>query len=476
MPSEVVRVVINEMTTQCLTQGDIKVEEDDTATAFEISEAKNNGELANYAGIDEADMLDDDCDDDLEDDYDYDYDNDNDQDDAYDEDLEPNSISPKMLDTMSVRDFNNMKLAHYGETEYIQKTMVCKGVSWRHGKFPCPHNAQLSIDNAILYERVLKHKSSTTLALRLQNRCHDCCKTGNRLGRWRSLSKISADGVLLCSWAKCIEPRWDLKVRCEKHHMKHREWRPSDSKSKTSGWQDRVNNPNRRNSNQPGSSITTYQEMHDFLASRHIKLPKEFQGLKNYLTGSRDGICRYFYVDTECDRVAGLLFEIAIYRADGTLLLDTKINHNCTHCQILCKSSRKGKGFATWVYGITQKSIDTVTEGITMTELTSKLKEIGINHNSIMIEWSTNYFDFHAVTSSLEHNEEGASKFLPSKDHWIRAPIHLWQTLVPGSPSYSLELLFAKVFPDEYIGQHHTAKVDTNKLMRMVEKAIYIFE
>lgn len=106
------------------------------------------------------------------------------------------------------------------------------------------------------------------------------------------------------------------------------------------------------------------------------------------------------------------------------------------------------------------------TPGSTQVQIGRMLEEIGITPKPIIVEWSTNWADYPTTSQALS----AVTKSLPPKENGLRA-IPMWHRVVPGFVTFALQLALDLFFPKEAktLSNHHRVKVDTYKLLKMVQ-------
>jgi hypothetical protein len=206
--------------------------------------------------------------------------------------------------------------------------------------------------------------------------------------------------------------------------------------------------------------------------SKTFPLPPVWTQVKKQLEnqGHNNNI---FFVDCEFRRSANgrIPFEIAIRNYAGELVLDTLIDYKAEISDL--QKYQQTHSLRNKLGKLYSDSEDGKTTGITIEELANKFQEIGINKDSILIEWSTQWCDWQSLYNAFElHSAGSAALFLPPKEYVLRGITDIWKVIMPGCPSFALDVLYDKVFPDDVGTPHHGAGWDTRKLYRIVVKAL----
>jgi len=201
--------------------------------------------------------------------------------------------------------------------------------------------------------------------------------------------------------------------------------------------------------------------MAECLESKVFDIPPGWETVAKQIVAVRPDN-KVFFVDVEFFTDSRII-EIAILDADGHCVLHTNVSYHETVSE-LAKSPQEVYS-ARRIYGGEQ------TNGMTLPELAAELLKLGITKDSIIVEWSTNNCDYRAIHQAFQDYPD-VMAILPPKHRWMRALTSLWKVLLPGCPSFALDLLHDVVFPEDTGNLHHFAKVDAQKLYKMVRKAL----
>ncbi|KAH8687173.1 hypothetical protein BGZ60DRAFT_393010 [Tricladium varicosporioides] len=290
---------------------------------------------------------------------------------------------------------------------------------------------------------------------------------------WVRHSKINEDGILLCTETlACEGERFPGLYSCAQHALDKRSRCLRSRPSKSERWQARLENRNRLNFSKKGSHIKDSKDMAEYLQKSTTKLPPKWFSTRAALSGCETTQPVYF-VDCESDGCGNLL-EIAVISSTGRVIIDTTINNKVSVKELIKSNNPRFHNYIYSIYDPGLDHLDDITCGLTLDEVEQILVEGGITDRSIMIEWSVNNFDFHTIWKAFERNRHNGGSFLPNKELWLKGITDLWSKIIPGSPSYALDLLHAMVFPESGELPHHRALLDTKKLKNMVEKAMEV--
>jgi hypothetical protein len=87
----------------------------------------------------------------------------------------------------------------------------CRGVTWRHGKFPCPYSDKLTKFNGTIRKDRGRFYNWSTL-------CYACQSLIGKIRYWMMKSRRNALGEILCAESiTCIQPKDFGSIKCPKH-------------------------------------------------------------------------------------------------------------------------------------------------------------------------------------------------------------------------------------------------------------------
>lgn len=239
----------------------------------------------------------------------------------------------------------------------------------------------------------------------------------------------------------------------------------------------------------PGGHIRTSVVVKEYLDQvGKIDVPAQWltvkQAMSSQCVGSSHSLPVVFFVDTEfgyrSKSEPRVLFQVAVFGASGSCLLEENIKYNGT-VEELAESSQAStrvrfRRTIARVYKVDLNNVEHKTNqipGITLHQLADKLIKIGINKQSIILDWSVVACDRRVLADNLVRI--GRDNMLPLAPQWL-LPAKEWRRLIPGMGTFALELSFPLFYPvestKEDLLQHHLARGDCEKLFLMVKKLV----
>ncbi|RYC56822.1 hypothetical protein CHU98_g9395 [Xylaria longipes] len=185
-------------------------------------------------------------------------------------------------------------------------------------------------------------------------------------------------------------------------------------------------------------------------------------------TGVADAKRPVFFIDTESlyesRRKCFLVCELAVRSASNDVLLDTLVDHGLTYRDLQQRVRPEMWGKLVRMYGFQQGS--SRTRGMAPSQVSDALARIGMGPSAVVVEWSLQGFDLHALRQTFADGIFPPRSLLGHR---------LWRDIgLPGS--VALLPLFASMFPDSHLRrEHHRASVDCEKLFLVVATAMQCF-
>ncbi|KAI0195307.1 hypothetical protein EV127DRAFT_467154 [Xylaria flabelliformis] len=326
----------------------------------------------------------------------------------------------------------------------------CEGLAWRHGLFPCPFQHIITAETAYFRN---SRRSSGQKRLRLLPHCYKCAYLQRAIQLWTQESKFTVDGVHLCRRGGCRQPIAAL-WHCRFHADQVASW-------------------NVRSQLRLGSARVSSAEAIALLIEdqpRRTLVCPLWTLVKRSLhkTDASKARQAVFFVDTESlydtRRKCFLVCEIAVRSASNEVLLDTLVDHGLTYRDLRQRVRPEMFGKLVRMYGFQEGS--SRTHGMTPSQVSAALVEVGMGPSAAVVEWSLQGFDLYAMRQTF-----GDTIFPPRPLLGHR----LWRDVGLGG-SVALLPLFASMFPNSNLQRvHHRASIDCEKLFLVVEKAMQCF-
>lgn len=223
-----------------------------------------------------------------------------------------------------------------------------------------------------------------------------------------------------------------------------------------------------------GMEIKCSNTMASFLQTHNIKLSDQAMVVKSALAKSPEKV---FFVDVETTwRGQGaelLVLEVSVINGTGQVILNTLVDYGYTVTDFLAKYAPVGTNYPSSaaiikVYGPERNE---KINGLTPNQVVERLKTSGMCPDSILVEWSSGRFDWHAIRRLME--KTGDTTCMPLlKNNWM--VLHEWKRNIPGI-NCKLESIFPLLFPgDELIGQNHRSLPDTQMLFKMALRLLEV--
>lgn len=339
-------------------------------------------------------------------------------------------------------------LAAAGITFSAFEPAACRGIVWRHGFFPCPFSSTITVDNARLRRLTIDGQT----LIQIDSFCRRCASTKARIKKWIREGKYTPEGLQVCRRTSCREPAISLWY-CRRHadlvtaHYRSRGFRRVKVRTATPG------------------------EMAAFLASLQprILVSPAWRSVRDAVRGGQHQGAAVFFLDTESvyDRLERkfLVCQLGVRSASsGDLLLFTLVDHRLSFRQLRERVDPRMWPKLARLYSFA--GLDADTHGMTASQVTDRLVQLGMSATSHLVEWSLNGFDLRALQATF-----GASVFPKT----ALLGHELWRSLgLRGS--VALEPLFHSHQPLSPLNRrHHEADVDAMKLYIMVKRALECF-
>lgn len=342
-------------------------------------------------------------------------------------------------------------LAAAGITYHQVTSANCRGVLWRHGYFPCPFHATISIDNVHLIPFTTDQGDRV---IQLDNCCRGCTSLRFRIRKWICEGKFTVDGQRICRRTSCKELTVAL-WHCRRHADQVTKWHHSalfrQTKAKAISSED----------------LATFRQA--FLSSPappRLVCPA-WTAVREAMRGV-ESPASVFFVDTECvydyEAKHFIVCQITLLSARAEVVFETLIDHGLTFRQLKTRTKSIFWPKLNQVYHFAHP--DAQTSGMSRREAADALARIGMSPNTHLVEWSMGGFDLSAMRHTFDRAPLPKTPLLGHS---------LWRSLgLQGS--VALQALFHSFDPASPLNRtHHEATVDCTKLYAMVDGALQLF-
>ncbi|KAJ0118837.1 hypothetical protein J7T55_013093 [Diaporthe amygdali] len=341
------------------------------------------------------------------------------------------------------------------------RSSLCPGFSFTHGYVPCPYEATLDLDSVKL-EYIFRPKRGR-LAVAWPPSCFRCEARQKRLFQWQKRCKYNADGSRMCVARNCRNFLVD-STDCQEHAQARQEARLKAA-------QRRLNNPSgSRSSPRKRASLWEIVSPADAaqwasglgaIRTSWDKHPIWGHVLRMIEDGPKAGKAVYV-VDTETVLINvaedqprnPLIFELAVADAKGVVKLNTTLQHGDKTISELCKGiPEQLMAYACRIYSVS----DTMqkTKGMLLGAAKKEIIALELK-DSLMIEWSTNGWDWRALRHTF------GDRSVP--DIYLRGNDLLRMAGYRGPAD--LQTLFYLFFPNSPLkSTHHRALINARKLL-----------
>lgn len=355
---------------------------------------------------------------------------------------------------------NENILRQYGITyERVQGAETCHGFAWRHGSFACRHRNPINLGTVTLDRR----PEYINLGY---HGCIQCQWDAAAITNWTRYSKFNGQGERLCTRPGCQEVLL-TSTDCAEHDEKRRAMTLASRVSRLARRTDEQQGPPEHVGRRrkvlwrilsPGDIASFFSNLTE---AQFSTLDKDWRDVKTSLTADKDySGPAVFHIDTESCRVPDqqpdkkklIPFELSILDRFGTVVVNTTIDYNKSIADLMPGVSPQLVAKTCTIYGLQNTSGK--THGMTPDQLHQKLREIGLNQDSILVEHSNSGWD-----------REALATIYPDTPRRTLTTFQLLRSLQYSGP-IDLQTMFHVIWPDSKMNaMHHRALWDVCKML-----------
>lgn len=343
------------------------------------------------------------------------------------------------------------RLAAAGITYNQVTSAKCRGVLWRHGYFPCPFHATISIHNIHLIPFTTNQGNRV---IQLDNCCRSCASLRFKIRKWIGEGKFTLDGQRICRRTSCKEPTVAL-WHCRRHADQVTKWNHAAVFQRTKA---------RAISSE---EFATFRQALALSPTPPRLVCPAWSAVRQAMRGV-ERPASVFFVDTESvydyEAKHFIVCQIALLSARAEVVFQTLINHDLTFRQLKARTKSIFWPKLDQMYQFAHP--DAQTSGMSRREAAEALAKIGISPSTHLVEWSMGGFDLSAMRHTFDRAPLPKTSLLGHM---------LWRSLgLQGS--VALQALFHAYDPvSPWNRTHHEATVDCMKLYAMVDGALQLF-